>query len=95
MKVGTKELKNRLSYYLRRVRDGESVEVTDRGTVVAELKAAKQKKKRKPRTDREALEQMATEGLVTLPTRKTRRDFAPIKLKKPFRVSQLVIDDRR
>jgi antitoxin (DNA-binding transcriptional repressor) of toxin-antitoxin stability system len=36
--VGVRELKNRLSEYLRRVRDGERVLVTDRGIVVAELR---------------------------------------------------------
>jgi prevent-host-death family protein len=35
--VGVRELKNSLSEYLRRVRSGESVLVTDRGEVVAEL----------------------------------------------------------
>ncbi len=35
--VGVRDLKNRLSEYLRRVRSGESVLVTDRGEVVAEL----------------------------------------------------------
>jgi prevent-host-death family protein len=35
--VGVRELKNRLSEYLRSVRLGESVLVTDRGEVVAEL----------------------------------------------------------
>jgi prevent-host-death family protein len=35
--VGVRELKNRLSEYLRHVRSGESVLVTDRGEVVAEL----------------------------------------------------------
>ena len=35
--VGVRELKNKLSEYLRRVRLGESVLVTDRGEVVAEL----------------------------------------------------------
>jgi prevent-host-death family protein len=35
--VGVRELKNRLSEYLRDVRSGESVLVTDRGEVVAEL----------------------------------------------------------
>jgi len=35
--VGIRELKNRLSEYLRRVRLGESILVTDRGEVVAEL----------------------------------------------------------
>ena len=35
--VGVRDLKNRLSEYLRRVRSGESVLITDRGEVVAEL----------------------------------------------------------
>src|SRR5258705_6030415 len=35
--VGVRDLKNRLSEYLRRVRMGESALVTDRGEVVAEL----------------------------------------------------------
>jgi antitoxin (DNA-binding transcriptional repressor) of toxin-antitoxin stability system len=35
--VGIRELKNRLSEYLRKVRAGESVLVTDRGEVVAEF----------------------------------------------------------
>lgn len=35
--VGVRELKNRLSEYLRQARAGEGVLVTDRGEVVAEL----------------------------------------------------------
>ena len=35
--VGVRELKNRLSEYIRYVRAGEGVLVTDRGEVVAEL----------------------------------------------------------
>jgi antitoxin (DNA-binding transcriptional repressor) of toxin-antitoxin stability system len=35
--VGIRELKNRLSEYLREVRAGESVLVTDRGEVIAEV----------------------------------------------------------
>jgi prevent-host-death family protein len=35
--VGLRELKNRLSAYVREVRSGEVVLVTDRGEVVAEL----------------------------------------------------------
>ena len=37
MEVGIRELKNRLSEYVRRVRAGEVLLVTDRGEVVAEL----------------------------------------------------------
>jgi prevent-host-death family protein len=35
--VGLRELKNRLSEYVREVRSGEAVLVTDRGEIVAEL----------------------------------------------------------
>jgi antitoxin (DNA-binding transcriptional repressor) of toxin-antitoxin stability system len=35
--VGVRELKNRLSEYLRQVRSGATVLVTDRGEVIAEL----------------------------------------------------------
>ena len=35
--VGLRELKNRLSEYVREVRSGEAVLVTDRGEVVAKL----------------------------------------------------------
>lgn len=38
--VGIRELKNKLSEYVRLVEAGESVLVTDRGTVVAELRPA-------------------------------------------------------
>jgi antitoxin (DNA-binding transcriptional repressor) of toxin-antitoxin stability system len=36
--VGIRELKDRLSEYLRLVRNGEEILVTDRGEVVAELR---------------------------------------------------------
>lgn len=35
--MGIRELKDRLSEYLRQVRSGESVLVTDRGEVIAEM----------------------------------------------------------
>lgn len=37
--VGLRELKNHLSAYVRRVRAGQAVMVTDRGQVVAELRS--------------------------------------------------------
>jgi hypothetical protein len=36
--VGIRELKSRLSEYLRRVQDGETILITDRGRVVAEIR---------------------------------------------------------
>ena len=38
LSVGLRELKNRLAEYIRRVRSGEHVLITDRGAVVAELR---------------------------------------------------------
>jgi antitoxin (DNA-binding transcriptional repressor) of toxin-antitoxin stability system len=64
--VGIRELKNRLSEYLRDVRQGESVLVTDRGEVVAEFSP--------PRhgvtdpTVPAALLLLAKRGLITLGT---------------------------
>src|SRR5262249_17508132 len=61
--VAIKELKNRLSAYLRDVKNGEVVLVTDRGKVVAEL--------RQPRTGRlpsaldDALERLHAAGVLT------------------------------
>src|SRR2546428_13231775 len=40
--VGLRELKNRLSAYVRKVRNGQAVVVTERGQVVAELRAPSQ-----------------------------------------------------
>jgi prevent-host-death family protein len=37
--VGVKELKNKLSAYLREVRSGDRILVTDHATVIAELRS--------------------------------------------------------
>jgi antitoxin (DNA-binding transcriptional repressor) of toxin-antitoxin stability system len=60
--VGIKELKNRLSAYVRTAAAGETVLVTDRGQVVAELVAPR------VRSDASAIEQriadLARQGLL-------------------------------
>lgn len=62
--VGIRELKDRLSEYLREVRAGESVLVTDRGEVVAEL-APPGRVTGDPAVP-PGLLQLARQGLVTL-----------------------------
>lgn len=57
--IGIRELKNKLSHYLRLVKAGEAVLVTDRGSVVAELRPAGQ-------TTQPAV---ATDGLAELSRR--------------------------
>ena len=62
--VGLRELKNRLSEYVREVRSGEAVLVTDRGEVVAELIPAGQGSEQKGVPS--ALAALARKGQVTL-----------------------------
>ena len=62
--VGLRELKNRLSEYVRQVRSGESILVTDRGEVVAELNPPGQSAVRSGLPP--GLLELARKGLVTL-----------------------------
>ena len=62
--IGIRELKNRLSEYLRQVRDGERVLVTDRGKVVAELRSADESDLEKDIDP--ALVRLARRGLLSL-----------------------------
>ena len=65
--VGVRELKNRLSEYLREVRAGESVLVTDRGEVVAEFTAPGQGMQGDPAVPA-GLRALAKRGVATLGT---------------------------
>ena len=65
--VGIRELKNKLSHYVRLVEAGESVLVTDRGTVVAELHPPGRSSRPEDRSDLPpGLIQMAREGRARL-----------------------------
>lgn len=64
--VGVRELKNRLSEYLRWVKAGEDVLVTERGEVIAELHGPTP---RSARPTRAGLEELARQGLARLGAR--------------------------
>jgi antitoxin (DNA-binding transcriptional repressor) of toxin-antitoxin stability system len=66
-KVEIRELKNSLSEYLRLVRAGESVQITDRGKVVAELSPPRGETRGSPITP-EVLS-LARRGLATVGAR--------------------------
>ena len=80
-----RDLKNNLSRYLQRVRDGEEVVVTDHGRPVARLSPIDAPTSR--------LAELIAAGLVTPP--KTRRRSAPTPIKTAGTVSDLVAEQRR
>ena len=91
MKVGARELKNRLGHYLRQVKSGETIHVTDRGRIVAELKPSAPARG----GDAEALRQLAAEGAVTLAAGQ-HEDIAPYPVIRAKKLaSRMIIDDRR
>jgi len=90
--VGVRELKNRLTYYLRRARKGEEVIVTERGRPIAILKSLQE-------VDRVAtletrLARLAALGIVTLPTRKRFGRARPARIVGSS-VSRAILEDRR
>lgn len=71
--VGLRELKNRLSEYVRWVRAGQAVVVTDRGEAVAELRPPSQIP---PGTRIDAaLAKLVNQGLLTLGAPNTARVY--------------------
>ncbi len=89
MNVGTKELKNHLSHYLGRVRDGETVRVTDRGKVVAEIRAVVEANG----DDDTCLTRLQTAGLVTVGTGRFAK-VRPVKLRAGTSASAAILADR-
>ena len=90
--VGVKELKNRLTHYLRRTKEGEEVIVTERGKPTALLQPIKTADEAASIEAR--LSRLAALGTLTLPTRRTRQTPKPIKMSGPP-VSQAILDDRQ
>lgn len=89
MSVGVRALKNKLSQYLHRVRRGETIRVTDRGLVIAEIRAPKTS-----HTPSASLDELVFDGSVTL-GRGLRRNFKSKKIKGKGRsAAELLLEDR-
>jgi antitoxin (DNA-binding transcriptional repressor) of toxin-antitoxin stability system len=90
--VAIKELKNRLSSYLREVRGGEVVLVTDRGKVVAEL--------RQPSTGvaisawDQALERLCGLGVLVAGLPHDARAYRPSPLRRAVATTDLLAAER-
>ena len=85
--VGVRELKTRLGTYLQRVRQGQTVIVTDRGEPIAELRPLE------TATDADAvLANLDAAGAVTRPTRPTLPPFRPITSRGGSATAAVVAD---
>jgi antitoxin (DNA-binding transcriptional repressor) of toxin-antitoxin stability system len=91
--VGLRELKNQLSAYIRRVRAGEAVMVTDRGQVVAEIRSPSQVS---PGTKVDpGVARLANRGLLILGARNTVRVYPSLsRLLRSTTSSKLLEDER-
>lgn len=84
MGVGIRDMKNHLSHYLARVREGESVTITDHGRPVARLA---------PLEGASVVEKLIAEGLATAPANAKRAAGTPVDIGAT--VSDLVAEQRR
>ena len=91
--VGLRELKNRLSEYIREVRRGELVLVTDRGEVVAELGPPGHASAPSPYPP--GLQQLARRGQATLGQPNGAYSYPNLRpALKPGRVAALLAAER-
>jgi len=85
MDVGIRELRADLSRFIRRVRAGEEIVVTDRGRPVARLV---------PVSGESKLDRLIREGLVT-PAPRPWRGKMPKPIEGAGPLSDIVLEDRR
>jgi prevent-host-death family protein len=90
--VGAKELKNRLTQYLRRTKQGEEVIVTERGTPIALIQPIRAANKAVSREAR--LAGLAAQGAVVLPIRKPLKRVRMVKVVGKA-ISKTIVEDRR
>ena len=87
--VGARELKTRLGTYLRRVREGQRILVTDRGIPVAELRGLD--------TGNETLEgrlqRLEATGLVSRPVRRVLEPLRAVR-SRGASAAEAVVEDR-
>lgn len=91
-KVGCRELKNRHGYYMKRVRRGETLLITNRGKTIAKLVPMDgDSAEESPLEAR--LRELAAQGHIRLARKRGFEPFEPLPQRgKP--ASQIIIEDR-
>ena len=87
--IGARELKTRLGGYLREVREGATIIVTERGEPVAELRPLPTGRK----SEKARLDELVARGTLTRESRKTLSSFRPIRI-AGLPLSETIIEDR-
>jgi len=88
IRVGTRELKSKLSEYLRRVKKGQTIIVTERGNVIAQLGPARQ-------SVEERIWAMVDAGLADWNGKKLKPYQPKIINRSGKLMSDIVVEDRR
>ena len=91
--VGIRDLKNRLSEYVRHVRSGEGLLITDRGEVVAEMVAPGRRSGGDAVPD--ALAALARRGILTLGAPHDQAEYPPLSPLLSARRARQLLDDER
>lgn len=92
MTIGVRELKNSLSRYLGRAKQGEEIIVTERGRPVAFLKRIQSAELSDGLQAR--LAKAAAEGRMILPSRKPLKRVRKVKVRGAL-LSRILLEDRR
>ena len=89
--AGVKELKNNLSRYLAKVKSGEEIRITERGTTIARI--VRDNDSMAPIMTR--LAPLILRGIVSMPTRKmVTGELSPVEAPGKA-ATEMVIEDRR
>jgi len=88
MRVGTRELKSKLSEYMRRVKSGQTIVVTEHGKPIGQIVPVKASLE-------ERMQGMVAAGLAVWDGQKL-KPYKPVAINRGERqVSDLVVDDRQ
>jgi prevent-host-death family protein len=87
MRVGTRELKNKLSEYLRRVKAGETITVTEHGKTIGQIIPASP-------TVEDKMKAMIASGRVEWNGSKPQRYQTKVANTGKHQLSDLVVEDR-
>lgn len=95
MEISVRELKSRLSEYLRRAAAGEEVVVTSRGKAVARLTAPRSARQRRPSKEEEAVALLRSQPWVRPGKGKLRLPRFVLKLKPGEKTLAEIVSEER